>query len=140
MEGKRQRAKPQDDSRRTRNSQVKIRLTADEVEQLKAAAAASNMSLADFVMGSIGEPRRIVLPGGGQIWKELVKEGRNFNQAVMLCNYAMKNGQQLDLQSLNEAAASVTKTHAQLMALIEKWDLDVSEQVKEVQTDADCSV
>ena len=51
-EKKKKRTTPQDDAKRTRNSQVKIRLTEEEVAELKAAASAAGISLADFVMTS----------------------------------------------------------------------------------------
>lgn len=137
---RKRRGKPQDRTKLTRNRVVQIRLTEDEVTRLKAAAAAEQMTLADFVMAGLGEPRRIVLPGGGQIWSELVKEGRNLNMALRLCNFAMKDGAPLDLQQLNEAAANVLKAQTELSALVSKWDLEISEKVKEVSSDADSEV
>lgn len=46
-EKKKKRTTPQDDAKRTRNSQVKIRLT-EEVAELKAAASAAGISLEEF--------------------------------------------------------------------------------------------
>lgn len=46
-EKKKKRTIPQDDAKRTRNSQVKIRLT-EEVAELKAAASAAGISLEEF--------------------------------------------------------------------------------------------
>lgn len=137
---RKRRGKPQDRTKLTRNRVVQIRLTEDEVTKLKAAAAAEHMTLADFVMAGLGEPRRIVLPGGGQIWSELVKEGRNLNQALGLCHIAMRDGTPLDLQKLQDAAAQLTETQARLRELVTKWDLEISEKVKEVSSDADCSL
>lgn len=137
---RKRRGKPQDRTKLTRNRVVQIRLTEDEVTKLKAAAAAEQMTLADFVMAGLGEPRRIVLPGGGQIWSELLKEGRNLNQALAVCHLAMKDGKPLDLQQLQDAAARVTETQTRFRELVAKWDLDISGKVEEVPGDADCSL
>lgn len=47
-EKKKKRTILQDDAKRTRNSQVKIRLTEEEVAELKAAASAAGISLEEF--------------------------------------------------------------------------------------------
>ena len=47
-EKKKKRTIPQDNAKRTRNSQVKIRLTEEEVAELKAAASAAGISLEEF--------------------------------------------------------------------------------------------
>lgn len=140
QETKKRRGKPQDRSRLTRNKVVQIRLTEDEVIQLKAAAAAQNMSLADFVMAGISEPKKIVIPGGSQIRTELFRQGKNLNFAVMLCGSAIKQGQRPDLQAVTEAASSVRHAVNQLGELVSKWDAEISEKVDftetEVPTDA----
>lgn len=137
MEKKKRRSKPQDETRLTRNSQVKIRLSADEVAQLKAAAAEQHMSLADFVMAGVEETKRIVIPGGAQIRSELVRQGRNLNYAMMLCSKERKEGQPVDLNRLVDAAVKSSAAFDQLTELILKWNADISETVGEVTQDAD---
>lgn len=141
---RKRRGQPQDFSKLTRNSQVKIRLTEEEVSRLKAAAAEQHMSLADFVMAGVSEPKRIVIPGGGQIRTELFRQGKNLNYALMLCNTAIKQGQRPDLQAVTEAAAKVSQAADQLAELVLKWDAEISEKVdlpkKEVPTGADRQV
>lgn len=126
---KKRRGKPQDYTKLTRNSQVKIRLTEDEVAKLKSAAAAANMSMADFIMAGIDQERRIVLPGGGKIRTELYREGKNLNQALMLCHKAMREGQQPDIASVMAAVAKVEQNLDRLAELIGNWDIDISQKV-----------
>lgn len=141
---RKRRGQPQDYSKLTRNSQVKIRLTEEEVSQLKAAAAEQHMSLADFVMAGVSEPKRIVIPGGGQIRAELFREGKNLNYALMLCNSAIQQGKRPDLKAVTEAASKVSMVVDQLAELVLKWDAEISEKVdlpkKEVPTGADRQV
>lgn len=92
--------KHQDDSQRTRNSQVKIRLTKEEVAELKAAAASDGISMTDFIMASVHKKRRIVVPDAIDLRKELLKEGNDLNQAFVLVYVARKEGQTVDLQSI----------------------------------------
>lgn len=125
---KKRRGKPQDCSRLTRNSQVKIRLTEQEVAELKEAAAAANMTLADFVMAGIHQSRRIVIPGALEIRKELFREGRNLNQAVRLAHAARKEGRPADMQSVQAAAAKVQDNLDRLAELLIKWDVDLIEE------------
>lgn len=139
---KKRRGNPQDFSKLTRNSQVKVRLTEEEVAELKAAAAAADMSLADFIMAGVHESRRIVVPGGGQIRAELFRQGKNLNQAIMLCHRAIREGQHPDIAAVTTAAGKVSQGLDQLAAWIEKWDAEISQQVdlpkkKEVPSDAD---
>lgn len=126
---RKRRGKPQDYSKLTRNSQVKIRLTKDEVAKLKSAAAAANMSMADFVIAGIDQERRIVLPGGGQIRTELFREGKNLNQALMLCHIAIREGQQPDIAAVTAAAAKVEQNLDRLTELIGNWEIDISQKV-----------
>lgn len=136
---KKRRGKPQDFSKLTRNSQVKIRLTEDEVEQLKAAAAAQDMTLADFVMTGISEPKRIVIPGGLQIWQEMVTEGRNLNYAIRLANITLNQQRRVpDIGPLIAAAEKIEQCFERFAELIEKWEADITEKVELEVHDADC--
>lgn len=127
---KKRRGKPQDMSRLTRNKVVQIRMTEQEVAELKEAAAAANMTLADFVMAGIHQSRRIVIPGALEIRKELFREGRNLNQAVRLANAAKREGRPADLQSIQAAAAKVQDNLDRLAELLIKWDVDLTEETR----------
>lgn len=128
---KKRRGKPQDFSKLTRNSQVKIRLTEEEVTELKSAAAAAGMSLADFVMAGVHQSRRIVVPGAIDLRKELLREGNNLNQALVLAYTARREGKPADLQSIQEAVAKVEDNLDRLAELLIKWDADLTEETKE---------
>lgn len=128
---KKRRGKPQDRSRLTRNKVVQIRLTEEEVAELKAAASADGMSMADFVMAGVHESRRIVVPGAVEIRKELLREGRNLNYALMLANTARKEGRPADLQSIQAAVAKVESNLDQLAELLMKWDADLTAEIQE---------
>lgn len=136
------RAKPQDDTKRTRNSQVKIRLTVDEVAELKAAASAAGMSLADFVMAAAHDRKVIKLPGAIRLRKELIDEGRNLNQALRIAWLERKEGRPADLKAIQAAMAKVEQNLDRLGELILKWDIQLTEQTKpkEVNPDADNQV
>lgn len=127
---KKTRTKPQDFSKLTRNRVVQIRMTEDEVTQLKAAAADANMSMADFIMAGIHQERKVILPGGGQIWEQLNHLGRNLNQAQKQCNKAMKFGLTPDIDSVTRAADKVDEALAMLLELKLKWAVDLSQEVK----------
>ena len=129
-EKKKRRGKPQDETRRTRNSQVKLRLTEEEAAELKSAAAAAGMSMADYVMAGVHQSRVIKIPGAVQIRSELIREGRNLNYALMLANTARKEGKPADLQSIQAAAAKVEDNLDRLTELLLKWDADITEEVE----------
>lgn len=127
---KTRRGKPQDRSKLTRNKVVQIRLTEEEVAELKAAASAAGMSMADFVMAGVHESRRIVVPGAIDLRKELLREGNNLNQALMLAYAARKEGRPADLQSIQAAVAKVEDNLDQMAELLMKWDADLTEETK----------
>lgn len=127
---KKRRGKPQDRSKLTRNKVVQIRMTEEEVTELKSAAAAADMSMADYVMAGVHESRRIVVPGAVEIRKELIREGRNLNYALMLANTARKEGRPADMQSIQAAVAKVEDNLDQLTELLLKWDAELTEETK----------
>lgn len=131
---RKRRGKPQDRTRLTRNKVAQIRLTEDEVTELKAAAAAADMSIADYIMAGVNKSRRITLPGGGQILHELNKEGNNLNQAVMICHAAVKDGREPDIAALQQAAERIEQAAQDLIDLQRRWEIEMS---KEVTMDAD---
>ena len=128
---KKRRGKPQDFSKLTRNKTVQIRMTEEEVTRLKEAAAAADMTLADYVLAGVDQSRLVILPGGLEIRKELFHEGRNLNQALYLAHAARKEGRPADLQSIMEAVAKVEDNLDRLAVLIETWHIDLSSQVQE---------
>lgn len=127
---KKRRGKPQDRSKLTRNRVVQIRMTEEEVTELKSAAAAAGMSLADYVMAGVHQSRVIKIPGAVQIRSELIREGRNLNYALMLANTARKEGKPADLQSIQAAVAKVEDNLDRLTELLLKWDADITEEVE----------
>ena len=123
---KKRRGQPQDRTKLTRNKVVQIRMTEDEVGKLKSAAAAANMTLADFVIAGVDQDRQIVLPGGLEIRKELFHEGKNLNQAVYLAHVARKEGRPVDLQIIMDAVTKVENNLDRLAELIENWHINLS--------------
>lgn len=117
------RRKPQDRSRLTRNSQVQIRLTEEEVSTLKVAAKENDMTLADFVMSGIYQRRRIVVPGATGLRVELVRVGNNLNQALRLAYIQQKAGQKVDVKSMETAATQVEEILEKLQDWLMTWDV-----------------
>lgn len=128
---KKRRGKPQDRSKLTRNRVVQIRMTEEEVTELKSAAAAAGMSLADYVMAGVHQSRVIRIPGAAKIRTELIREGRNLNQALYLAFMARKEGRPADLQSIKAVMVKVEDNLDRLTELILKWDADITEEVTE---------
>lgn len=122
------RRKPQDRSKLTRNSQVQIRLTNEEVAKLKGAAKANDMSLADFVMSGVSRTRRIVVPDAGILRSELLHVGRNLNQALRLAHTLRKEGQLIDTVSIEIAVDRVEVVLERLNSWLVKWDVDLTYQ------------
>ena len=127
---KSRRGKPQDRSKLTRDKMVQIRLTGEEVAELKAAATADGMSMADYIMAGVHESRRIVVPGAIDLRKELLREGNNLNQALILAYAARKEGRPADLQSIQAAVAKVEDNLDQMAELLMKWDVDLTQAAK----------
>lgn len=117
------RRKPQDRSKLTRNSQVQIRLTETEVTTLKAAAKENDMSLADFVMSGIHQRRRIVVPGAGELRSEIIRVGTNLNQALRLAYIQKKEGQKVDMKSMETATNQVKEVLEKLQDWLTTWDV-----------------
>ncbi len=128
---KKRRGRPQDMSRLTRNKVVQVRLTEEEVAKLKSAAAAADMSVADFVMSGIEQSRRIVIPGAGQIYAELLRQGSNLNQALKVCHQARLDGQYVDPSGVIHAADRVDEGIDRLLELIQVWGAEISKEVTE---------
>lgn len=136
---KRKRKTPQNESRRTRNSQVKIRLTVDEVDRLKNAAADAGLSMADFIMHGVDQWPVVKVPDAALIRANLFRCGANLNQAVRLGNKANREGRQVDLDSIKKAAGNLDDAISRFDALLTKWDAVVSrEDRKEVTKSANC--
>ena len=121
-EKKKKRTNPQDDTKRTRDHQVKIRLTAEEVADLKAAASAAGVSLADFVMASVKNKPIVIckyIPG---LVVELRRQGANLNQVVRLAQQTRV----LNIWAVERAAESCEKTQTKIIEFCEKWDVRTS--------------
>lgn len=117
-EKKKKRTTPQDDAKRTRNSQVKIRLT-EEVAELKAAASAAGISLADFVMASAKNKPIVICKHIPGLLVELRRQGANLNQVVHLAQQTKV----LNIWAVERAAESCEKTQIKIREFCEKWDV-----------------
>lgn len=118
-EKKKKRTIPQDDAKRTRNSQVKIRLTEEEVAELKAAASAAGISLADFVMASAKNKPIVICKHIPGLLVELRRQGANLNQVVHLAQQTKV----LNIWAVERAAESCEKTQIKIREFCEKWDV-----------------
>lgn len=124
------RRKPQDRSRLTRNSQVQIRLTKEEVSVLKTAARENDMSLADFVMSGVHQTRRIVVPGAAELRSGIIRTGNNLNQAVRLAHTLKREGRVIDAVSIELSADRVVDILDELHSWLTKWDVDLTYKTK----------
>lgn len=118
-EKKKKRTTPQDDAKRTRNSQVEIRLTEEEVAELKAAASAAGISLADFVMASAKNKPIVICKHIPGLLVELRRQGANLNQVVHLAQQTKV----LNIWAVERAAESCEKTQIKIREFCEKWDV-----------------
>ena len=119
---------PQDESKLTRNSQIKIRLSKQEVDEVKSVVSEAEMTLADFLMFAVRQKHIVKIPGVLELRGELIREGRNLNQALMLAHIARKEGKPADMQSIRDAALKVEKNLDLLTDLLIKWDVDLTER------------
>lgn len=129
------RTNPQDDTKRRRNSQVKIRLSEEEVAELKMSAASTGMSMADFIMAGARDRIVVTLPGAVELRKEMIAEGRNLNQALYIAYTERKQGRPADLQAIQKATKKVEENLDRLAELILKWDIDLTEIAQEEDGD-----
>lgn len=107
---------------------VQLRLTEAEVATLKSAAAAAGMSMADYVMAGVHKSRRIVMAGAIDLRTEMLREGNNLNQALMLAYAARKEGRPADMESIQAAVAKIESNLDRMAELQEKWDADLTEE------------
>lgn len=135
---KKKRRAPQDESKRKRNSQVKIRLTEEEVARLKAAAGDAGMSMADFIMAGIDHSRVVKVPGAAKIRKDLFRCGYNLNQAVKLGHIAKKEGKPVDIESILAAVEKMNDAFDRLDSFILKWDAYVADEFSTEGSDRLC--
>ena len=127
---KKKRKHPQDPSKLTRNTQIKIRLTDAERMAVKKAAERAGLCLADYLMACVRNKPIVWIQDGAWIRSELIREGRNLNYALYLANIARKNGQEIDWKSLQNAISKVEENLDMFSKIIRKWDADISSQVQ----------
>lgn len=127
---KKKRKHPQDPSKLTRNTQIKIRLTDAERMAVKKAAERAGLCLADYLMACVRNEPIVWIQDGARVRSELIREGRNLNYALYLANSARKSGQQIDWQGIQLAISKVEMNLDMLSELIQKWDADISSQVE----------
>lgn len=85
---------------RKRNVQTNIRMTEDEIEQIKMKAKKSNMSFSNYVIASALNKQIIVINGIKDFTHQLSKVGTNLNQLTMLCHQGKINCP--DINSINK--------------------------------------
>lgn len=134
-QGGTRRRKPQDRTRLTRNHQVQIRLTEQEKITLKSVARKSEMSLADFVLAGVHQSRRIVVPGAGELRAEVLRVGKNLNQALKLAHCARKEGYRIDVTSIQTATEKAEEVIDKMNNFISKWDVYLTYQNKKGESE-----
>ena len=140
---KKKRNKPQDFSKLHRNTQVKIRLTDEERTALKNASGDAGLCLADYVMACVHSKPIIRIPGIARLRMELVREGRNLNQALHLAHGDRKLGKSIDWELIVGTVRKVEANMNMLSDLIRKWDADISEQIgsqRQAEEEAKCQL
>lgn len=141
MPGSSKKRKPQDRSKLTRNRQVQIRLTDEEAFALRTAAKENQMTLADFILAGVNQSRRIVIPGAAPLRVEVIRVGRNLNQALAVARYAQQNGYTIDVAYLQNTVKKVESVIERLNNLITMWNVDLNYKTKgEEKIYADCEV
>lgn len=118
---KKQRRKPQDISKLTRNKVVQIRMTEGEVARFKQAAEEADMSLADFVMACIDQSPIVIVKGVPNLLLELRKQGVNLNQMARIAN-EKRNVNAADIQNLAE---NIAMTRQMVMDFCRDWDAQI---------------
>ncbi|MDT8716065.1 plasmid mobilization relaxosome protein MobC [Clostridium sp. 19966] len=71
---------------RKRNVQTNIRMTEDEIEQIKKKAKKANMTFSNYVIASALNKDIVVIDGINDFTHQLSKVGTNINQLTMLCH------------------------------------------------------
>lgn len=71
---------------RKRNVQTNIRMTEDEIEQIKKKAKKANMTFSNYVIASAINKDIVVIDGIKDFTNQLSKVGTNINQLTMLCH------------------------------------------------------
>ena len=85
---------------RKRNAQTNIRMTEDEVEQIKKKAKKANMTFSNYVISSALNKEIVVIDGIKDFTHQLSKVGTNLNQLTMLCHQGKINC--LGINSVNK--------------------------------------
>lgn len=126
----RKRNRPQNESKLTRNKQLKIRLTEAERELVKNTAAKAHLSLADYLIACTHSKPIVLIMDGARLRSELIREGANLNYTLYLANTARKKRQEVDWQNIQNAVAKVSANLDLFATLIRKWDADISIQAE----------
>lgn len=85
---------------RKRNVQTNIRMTEDEIEQIKKRAKKANMTFSNYVIASAFNKEIVVIDGIKDFTHQLSKVGTNLNQLTMLCHQGKINCP--DINSVNK--------------------------------------
>lgn len=87
--------------------------------ELKAAASAAGISLADFVMASAKNKPIVICKHIPGLLVELRRQGANLNQVVHLAQQTKV----LNIWAVERAAESCEKTQIKIREFCEKWDV-----------------
>lgn len=90
---------------RKRNLQTNIRMTENEVEQIKKKAKRANMTFSNYVISSALNKEIVVIDGIKDFTHQLSKVGTNLNQITMLCHQGKINCP--DINSVNKMLREV---------------------------------
>ena len=84
---------------RKRNVQTNIRMTEDEIEQIKKKAKKANMTFSNYVIASALNREILVIDGIKDFTHQLSKVGTNLNQLTMLCHQGKVSCADIDFVS-----------------------------------------
>lgn len=80
----RKRANPQDNQKRTRRHLLSVRLTEEELFEIKDKARFAGMTLTDWLLSASREQEIIQVEGLADLYLELSRQGNNLNQIARL--------------------------------------------------------
>ena len=80
----RKRANPQDNQKRTRRHLLSVRLTEEELFEIKDKARFAGMTLTDWLLRASREQEIIQVEGLADLYLELSRQGNNLNQIARL--------------------------------------------------------
>lgn len=117
----------QDNSKRTRNKNMNIRFSQDEIEMINRLVKLSGRSKTDFILNSAQGVPIVNLEGANELLVELKRQGNNLNQLARQAN--TENG--LQVAGLQEHLEENRQLRLALMELIKEWDIKCIKAISE---------